>query len=225
MAESQQHGFELERLARESLCYPGAPHQKHGLEYDIPAGHSTWSGHPAQIKTCSGRARSVMLGDAMRNQARDEPFELLVAVWRQDGDRKAISEYARMEFSAASWKKMFGSATERDIRALDSQVKAIPVNQGSQPVARAAAHAANKQLREKHAPILSLQPKIGASSPQRRLQASCGLDKLLANSDRHDIIREDRFEEHGLPASIYGPPRIFAARSERHGAEDVGDKS
>lgn len=225
MAESQQHGFELERLARASLCYPGAPRQKHGLEYDIPAGHSTWSGHPAQIKTCSGRSRSVMLGDAMRNRSRNEPFELLVAVWSQDGDRKSISEYARMEFSAASWRKMFGSATERDIHALDSQVKAIPVNQGSQPAARAAAHAANKQLRAEHGPILALQPKIGTSSPQRRLQASCSLEKLLAHSDRHDIIREDRFEEHGLPASIYGPPRVLSPRNDRHCHEDASDKS
>lgn len=154
----------------------------------------------------------------MRNKVRAEHFELLVAVWQQSGDQKNISEYARMEFSPASWSKMFGTASENDIRMLDAQIKAIPARDGPQPEARAAAHAFKRELTARHAPILSLQPKIGAQSSQRRLQASCRLDSLISHSDRHEIIGPDRFAELGLPTSVYGPPRALS--KQRPAAED-----
>jgi hypothetical protein len=207
MAESQRHGFEIERLVRESACYGSAPQPAYGAEFDIPAGHSNWDGAPAQVKACAAKGQRVMLGDALRNRQRDEPFELIVALWEQDGPTKHIASFARMAFKPQSWGALFGSATEEDIRQLDQLIKAVPVGAGPQPAARAQAHAARRALTEAAEPVLSLQPKIGSSSPQRRLQASCKLADLMAHSDRCDLIGPERFDELRLPGSVFGPPR------------------
>ena len=212
MAESQRHGFEIERLVRESACYRGASAPSYGAEFDIPAGHSDWGGAPAQVKACASKTQRVMLGDALRNRQRQEPFELVVALWEQDGQRKRISSYARMAFEPQSWAGLFGAASVEDIRALDAVVKAVPLE--AAPQARAQARAAREALSQQARPVLSLQPKMGVTSPQRRLQASCKLNELIARSDRCEIISPERFEALGLPSSVEGPAR------ERKGSQN-----
>lgn len=209
MAESQAHGFKIERMLRACSEFGGAiTPSNYSSEFDVPAGLSAWSqGAPVQIKTTLGS--QVMLGDALRNFNRDVPFELLIVCgYQHSASVKIFDRIERFLFEPLEWRSLFGTLPLEDLFTLDAFIRSIP--KGSQEALRAEAHARKQKLIDKHAPIVSLQPKIDSKS-QRRLQSGASLESfplILGKPSRHKEYRSgDAFGDLTLPLTIQSSPR------------------
>ncbi len=157
--EVQSHGFTFEQRVWNHLFQRG-----YTDDWDIPgSANLQHPGVPISVKFIEWK-NSIYLGDAERQFAIDQPFEMVVGFYQQSEGEKKIVAIHHLHFTPEQWRRMWGSITAEELNAFSERIKQGSI-QEAQDYARP--HAA--RLREKSG-IFSINPKI--NKDQRRIQCS-----------------------------------------------------
>lgn len=158
-AEVQSHGFSFEQKVWNHLFERG-----YTDDWDIPGSANLQNpGVPISVKFMEWK-NSIYLGDALRQFAINQRFEMVVGFYRQvDGQKKVVAVH-HIKFTPEQWRQMWGEITAEELTAFSNRIKQGTI-ESAQDYARP--HAA--ALREKSG-IFSINPKI--NKDQRRIQCS-----------------------------------------------------
>jgi hypothetical protein len=171
--EVQRHGYVFEKWVRDTF-FGGYVQPDYTQKWDIPKEvNKLHGGLPCNMKAIKYSA-PVDMGDALRQFQVDEPFILIVAFWRQEGEKKRIVNIVAPTVTPALYRKLWEPITLEDLKRLDAVVKDRTLDYRK---ARAAAQ------KIKSAPpftraIITVNPKIDEKS-QRRLQCSLSFKNLF----------------------------------------------
>jgi hypothetical protein len=164
-AEEQSHGVEFERRVIDQML--GRDYTE---EWDIPAAaNAKHPGIPASIKLIEA-GNPVYLGDASRQRAHTEPFELIVGFYEKkpSSDQLRIVALYDLMIDPKVWEKLWGQITPKDLDEFSDAVKLGPLEK-----ARYFAQSEVIRLRDKSGGM-DINPKLDAN--QRRIQCSIPFD-------------------------------------------------
>ena len=168
--ERQSHGYRFENWVIENFYnnqnaqytdkWDVPPHSAHSL---VPKQFHTY---PVSVKTVKS-GQSIGFGDALRQQAIEQDFLLIVGIWDADGNKKYWQGVIVKLFSATEWSDLWNPIQLSDLQSFDSLVKdrSLEID-----VVRRNAKALKKKSPFNLA-IMQLNPKIDPYG-QRRLQCS-----------------------------------------------------
>lgn len=149
-------------------------------EWDIPKKINTFSNKNISIKTAKWKT-SVGLGDAIHQFKINEDFEMLVAFYIEEEDKKSIINMQLVEIPKEKWRELWGNMTQEKINKLVGLIK----NPKGKDISgkklddfRAEVQELKKELTKDYTGSFSLHPKID-SKKQRRLQCSLSFEKLF----------------------------------------------
>lgn len=256
MTSSQQHGFAVEeKLAAEFERYVAhhgirPPHAspEYTARFDVGAHRDPYGqGLPSSIKTAKyiGPRTLVCLSDAVRIASLTEVprMRLLVALYRQEKDRKVFSEMREYLIEGDEWSKLMGEVPIDHVEAFSNAIKAPGVH----TQARAVAKQWRERLAQDYPGAMRWNAKID-SKRQRRLQCSVRLEDIeavIANKSRirvfgaaletpgkaalparrpaylRPVARRLWMDGLGLPFSVKSPPRVRHARIDALVSQDA----
>lgn len=204
--EVKRHGLVFEQWVRDTF-FDGYQPAGYTQQWDIPASaNKNHGGLPVNPKLCK-HGTAVDLGDALRQQAINESFLLVIGFWKQDGDTKRVVNLLAAEITPELWRQLWGPVTRDDLLQLDRLIKEsdLPV-----PELRQLA------LKMKNAPpfteaIIQVNPKIGTDG-QRRLQCSIRFRDVFKHlAPGADPTPQTRPALWGVeyPGPIHSPPRTL----------------
>ena len=157
--EVQSHGFSFEQQVWNHLFGRG-----YTDDWDIPGSANLQNpGVPISVKFIQWK-NSIYLGDAGRQFAIDQPFEMVVGFYQKVDEEKQIVALHHLHFTPEQWRNMWGEITGEELATFSERIKSGTI-QSAQDYARP--HAA--ELRKKSG-IFSINPKI--NKDQRRIQCS-----------------------------------------------------
>jgi len=157
--EVQSHGFTFEQRVWNHLFGRG-----YTDDWDIPGSANLQNpGVPISVKFMEWK-NSIYLGDAGRQFAIDQPFEMVVGFYQKVDGAKQIVAVHHLSFSPEQWRTMWGEVTAQELAAFSARIKEGTI-EAAQDYARP--HAA--ELRQRSG-IFSINPKI--NKDQRRIQCS-----------------------------------------------------
>ncbi|MBN2839079.1 MAG: hypothetical protein JXM74_10035 [Fusobacteriaceae bacterium] len=149
-------------------------------EWDIPKKINNFSHKNISIKTAKWKS-NVGLGDALNQFNINEDFEMLVAFYKEENDKKIIVNMQLIEISKDKWRELWGNMTEEKIKRLVSLIKhdnGRGLSGQELEDFRAEVQELKRELTEDYTGSFSLHPKID-SKIQRRLQCSISFEKLF----------------------------------------------
>jgi hypothetical protein len=157
--EVQSHGFTFEQQVWNHMFQRG-----YTDDWDIPGSANLQNpGVPISVKFMEWK-NSIYLGDAGRQFAVNEPFEMVVGFYQKVEGEKQIVALHHLSFTPEQWQQMWGEITAVELAAFSERIK-----QGSIEAAQDYARPHAAELRKKSG-IFSINPKI--NKDQRRIQCS-----------------------------------------------------
>lgn len=239
MTSSQQHGFIVEDLIREEFerlsVFNGiAPPQtftRYTARFDIPGHRDIYGkGLPTSIKSSKfkGPKTLVCLSDAVRIcglQNSSSSMRLIVALYKQQGQEKVVSEVREYLITPEEWGEIMGDAPVSVIEDFHDDLQHKDPSK-----ARENARKWKKRMMEDYPSAMRWNPKIDSKN-QRRLQCSVrieDIEKAIVDKSRIRVFGksfgpvpgEERRPAYlkpkavklwgdgkGLPLRILSPPR------------------
>ncbi len=142
-------------------------------EWDIPKKINNFSHKNISIKTTKWKG-SIGLGDALNQFKIDEDFEMLIAFYKTENNRKKVINMQLLKISQEKWRELWGNMTQYKLEKLISLIKS---NEG-RGLKGDKLNEFRKKVKQEKSNILndytgkfSLHQKID-SKVQRRLQCS-----------------------------------------------------
>ena len=145
----------------------------YSAEWDIPKKINPISRKSVSIKTAQWKS-SVGLGDALKQFGINEDFEMVVAFYKSENDKKKIIHMTLLSVPKEKWKRLWGNMTDKNLKELDGFIKKGEYrNIGGNRLEyfRNEVQRRKKELLSGYTGRISLNPKID-SKKQRRLQCS-----------------------------------------------------
>jgi hypothetical protein len=207
--EVQHHGYVFEKWVRDAF-FGGYIQPDYTQKWDIPKEvNKLHGGLPCNMKAIKYGA-PVDMGDALRQFRVNEPFILLVAFWRQEGDKKRIVNIIAPTVTPGMYRKLWEPITLESLKQLDAVVK-------DRKLDCKAARAAAQKI--KSAPpftraIITVNPKIDEKS-QRRLQCSLSFKNLFKHlAPQADPKPQETPQLFGVsaPGPFLSSPRSFSGQ-------------
>lgn len=188
MTSSQQHGFIVEDLIKQEFerisMFDGVPppvvHTRYTARFDIPAHRDIYGkGMPTSIKSSKFRGQKtlVCLSDAVRICGlQDSPttMRLVVALYKQQGPEKLVSEVREYLMTPEEWGAIMGDVPVSVIEDFHTSL-----NQKDPKKARATAKEKKQQIAEDYPSAMRWNAKVDSKN-QRRLQCSVRLGDIEA---------------------------------------------
>lgn len=207
--EVQHHGYVFEKWVRDTF-FAGYVQPDYTQKWDIPKEvNKLHGGLPCNMKAIKYGA-PVDMGDALRQFQMDEPFILIVAFWKQEGDKKRIVNIVAPTVTPEVYRKLWEPITLEDLKRLDAAVKNRKFDYKA---ARAAAQKIKSAPPFTHAPI-TVNPKIDEKS-QRRLQCSLSFKNFFKHfAPQADPKPQETPQLFGVnaPGPFLSSPRSFSNR-------------
>lgn len=186
MNSSQNHGFvvediiqqEFERLSVFNGVAPPQTTTRYTARFDIPGHRDIYGkGMPTSIKSSKfkGPKTLVCLSDAVRICGlQDGPpsMRLLVALYKQQGDDKVISEVREYLMLPSEWETLMGGVP---VSVIEDFHDALKVKDHTK--ARAVARTWKQKIAEDYPSAMRWNPKIDSKN-QRRLQCSVRVEDI-----------------------------------------------
>jgi hypothetical protein len=218
--KGHEHSIEFEHFVRDSGRFPDAigSESSPGSAIDIEPKYDLAFSLHNSVKVTKGS--TVGLADAIRFYENDRPFRFIIGIWKQfDEETKLIVEIREIVVTLRTLRRLKGSISLADIKAIHKQYASYPAGLAGQMAAQRYADSVKKSFSSKLG-LVDLAFK-GDKGAQRRLQLSIRLSTLTnaANDDpiythlgevTKTVIRE-RADYHGqaLPLEMKSRPRTF----------------
>jgi hypothetical protein len=205
--EVQHHGYVFEKWVRDTF-FGGYVQPDYTQKWDIPKEvNKLHGGLPCNMKAIKYGA-PVDMGDALRQFHVDEPFILIIAFWRQEGEKKRIVNIVAPTVTPEVYRKLWEPIALEDLKRLDAVVKDRKLDYRE---ARAAAQKIKSAPPFTRAPI-TVNPKIDEKS-QRRLQCSLSFKNLFKHlAPQADPKPQEKPQLFGVsaPGPFLSSPRSFS---------------
>jgi hypothetical protein len=188
MTSSQNHGFivediikqEFERISTFDSVPPPTVHTRYTARFDIPAHRDIYGkGMPTSIKSSKfkGQKTLVCLSDAVRIcglQDAQNTMRLVVALYKQQGQEKLVSEVREYLITPDEWRTLMGDVPVSVIEDFHDSLA-----QKDHKKARATAKEKKQQIADDYPSAMRWNAKIDSKN-QRRLQCSVRLGDIEA---------------------------------------------
>lgn len=213
MASSQQHGFiveeiikrEFDRLSTLGGIAPPQIHTRYTARFDIPAHRDLYGkALPTSIKSAQFRGGKtlVCLSDAVRIAGLQDAGEmrLIVALYRQDGNEKVVSEVREYVMRPEEWQDLMGGAPVDVVESFHEAIK-VPDHTKARKIARKW----KEKMAEEYPSAMRWNPKIDSKN-QRRLQCSVRLEDIeaaIVDKSRIRVFGKELPLERGLRRPKY----------------------
>ncbi|MBU3923768.1 MAG: hypothetical protein KJ592_02530 [Nanoarchaeota archaeon] len=173
--ERQAHGFIFQNWVIGKFL-----DMAYTAKWDIPAKINPMTNKNISIKTAQWKS-SVGLGDALNQFGIDEDFEMLVAFYVQNDNRKLVVNMQSVEISKEKWRELWGNMTREKLVELQNFIKSKKgrgLKGAELDEFRELVQGKKRELLADYDGKLSLNPKID-SGVQRRLQCSISFNILF----------------------------------------------
>ena len=173
--ERQAHGFIFQNWVIGKFL-----NMAYTTKWDIPAKVNSLTHKSISIKIAKWKS-SVYLGDALRQFNIDEDFEMLIAFYVNNRDKKKIINMQLINISLNKWKELWGNMSREKLIELNNLIKS---SKGRGLIGkeldefRKLIQDNKKELLKNYNGKITLHPKID-SKTQRRLQCTISFNTLF----------------------------------------------
>lgn len=201
---NQLHGKKVEDIIKST--FPGSSdYQRTSTsKFDIEGRFDKLLNLDTSIKT--SKKDSIELADARRFWQLNQKFRLIVATYKQVGNKKNFNKIYEIVFTPEMLQELRGSISFDTVNDFHNKLLTFPEGQHTQ--AREFAKNHKNELYANNTSSICLNPKID-SKTQRRLQCSLSLKHILDNYPQSYTVYEDTFRDIVLPIVIVSETRKF----------------
>jgi hypothetical protein len=189
MPESQQAGFEFQKIIEKEVFGLDNPIQSYTAIHDIPKDKNKFNS-TENISIKSSGSKTMCMGDPLRifDYLADEKHTAIGIYYRQDGNNKVITKI--VEFSLDNKLALFGDVTRDEIVKLSEDIRAVSQDLSKEELNkyRKIMNNRTKELSKRCA--IRFNSKIDSKS-QRRLQCSLTSipESIIQQSENGPVVR------------------------------------
>lgn len=185
----QKHGKIIEDQVKAAFSGASDYKRTQDAEFDIEAKFDKTNNLPTSIKT--SKNNTICLADARRVWSINEDFRLIIVSYTQNREFKIPKTLFEFIITQKEWNILKGDMPFEAIEDFHNSFNLSKFPLGSHSQARIHTKEYKNRLTNEYSSQIVLNPKVD-SKTQRRLQASIGLNVLLKNIQKQQIIESGK---------------------------------